>query len=176
MTGPDLPEPERTWSDPAQTFARYLRYYREAVLARCGSLSADELRLSRLPSGWTPLELLNHLAHMEQRWFVWGFLNDEVEHVWGDWSRDDPWDDAVTDARWRVADDVTAEDLAGRLRDLGERVTEILTTRSLDEVAPATERFDDADPPTLEWICFHVLHEYARHAGHLDISVELSGA
>jgi hypothetical protein len=30
------------------------------------------------------------------------------------------------------------------------------------------------DPPTLEWICFHVLAEYARHAGHLDIAVELA--
>ena len=30
-----------------------------------------------------------------------------------------------------------------------------------------------SEPPTLEWICFHVLAEYARHAGHLDITVEL---
>ena len=30
------------------------------------------------------------------------------------------------------------------------------------------------DPPTLEWICFHVLAEYARHAGHLDIVAELA--
>ena len=34
-------------------------------------------------------------------------------------------------------------------------------------------RFAD-DPPSLEWICFHVLAEYARHAGHLDIAVELA--
>ena len=113
---------------------------------------------------------------MEQRWFVWGFLGEEVEHVWGDWSRDDPWDDAVTDARWQVADDVTAEDLASpaarprraRHRDPGDPSARRGRRR-------ASDRFDDADPPTLEWICFHVLHEYARHAGHLDISVELAG-
>ncbi|MCY7287071.1 MAG: DinB family protein [Cryobacterium sp.] len=30
------------------------------------------------------------------------------------------------------------------------------------------------DPPTLEWICFHVLAEYARHGGHLDIVEEIA--
>ncbi|MGL5927685.1 MAG: hypothetical protein ACRCY8_01990 [Dermatophilaceae bacterium] len=25
----------------------------------------------------------------------------------------------------------------------------------------------------MEWICFHVLAEYTRHLGHLDIVVEL---
>jgi hypothetical protein len=28
----------------------------------------------------------------------------------------------------------------------------------------------------LERICFHVLAEYARHAGQLDIAVELAGS
>ena len=30
-------------------------------------------------------------------------------------------------------------------------------------------------PTGLRWICFHVLQEYARHAGHLDVVVELAG-
>ena len=44
----------------------------------------------------------------------------------------------------------------------------------VDATAAPGGRFA-ADPPTLEWICFHVLAEYARHAGHLDIVVELGG-
>lgn len=32
------------------------------------------------------------------------------------------------------------------------------------------------DPPLLEWICFHVLAEYARHAGQFDVVRELSGS
>jgi hypothetical protein len=28
---------------------------------------------------------------MEQRWFVWGFLVEEVDRPWGDWSRHEPW-------------------------------------------------------------------------------------
>ena len=40
-------------------------------------------------------------------------------------------------------------------------------------VAPAGGRFGTDDRPTLNWILFHVLQEYARHAGHLDVAREL---
>jgi hypothetical protein len=57
---------------------------------------------------------------------------------------------------------------------VGERTTELLTEQSLEEQAAVGGRFE-SDPPTLAWICFHVLQEYARHAGHLDVAVELAG-
>ena len=50
----------------------------------------------------------------------------------------------------------------------------MLAEHPLDSGAAPGPRFDD-EPPTLAWICFHVLQEYARHAGHLDIAVELAG-
>ena len=35
----------------------------------------------------------------------------------------------------------------------------------------------DGDPPaTLERVLFHLVQEYARHVGHLDIVCELAGA
>ena len=34
-------------------------------------------------------------------------------------------------------------------------------------------RFGADDRPTLNWILFHVLQEYARHTGHLDVAREL---
>jgi hypothetical protein len=109
---------------------------------------------------------------MEQRWFVWGFLGEQVDEPWGDWSVDEPWDED-RNGRWTVADDITAEELAERLRAIGARTRSILADFSLDATASPGGRFAD-DPPTLEWICFHVLAEYARHAGHLDIAVELA--
>jgi hypothetical protein len=42
-------------------------------------------------------------------------------------------------------------------------------------VAATGGRFSGDEAPDLRWICFHVLQEYARHAGHLDIVVELEG-
>jgi hypothetical protein len=112
---------------------------------------------------------------MEQRWFVWGFLGESVAEPWGDWNVEDPSVEGVVEgetAFWRVADDVTAEDLAGRLREVGRRTREILGAHALDERARLGGRFS-VDPPTLEWLCFHVLAEYARHAGQLDVVVEL---
>ena len=36
------------------------------------------------------------------------------------------------------------------------------------------DRWDGADPATLERVLFHLLQEYARHVGHLDIVTELA--
>ena len=88
---------------------------------------------------------------------------------------DEPWDPEANrngDARWVVADDVTAEELAERLAAIGARTTAILRDFPLDATASPGGRFAD-DPPSLEWICFHVLAEYARHAGQLDVAVEV---
>lgn len=162
MTG--FLEPAADTADPADLFARYLAYFRETTLSKVRALSEGEQRTSRVGSKWTPLELLNHLAFMERRWFVWGFLGEEVELPWGD----------SEEHRWYVAHDVTVEDVAAALDETARRTDEILKTRSLDETGSVGGRFGE-EPPTLAWICFHVLQEYARHAGHLDIVVELAG-
>jgi hypothetical protein len=44
----------------------------------------------------------------------------------------------------------------------------------LSEVGKPGPRWDGAEPATLERILFHLLQEYARHAGHLDIVRELA--
>ena len=157
-------EPTADTADPAELFARYLRYFRETVIRKAESLPAEELRTSRVGSGWTPLELLNHLAFMERRWFVWGFLGEDVDAPWGD-SREH---------RWHVDDDYTLEAAAAHLDEGGRRVDEVLEKHGLDETGAVGGRFGES-PPTLAWICFHVLQEYARHAGHLDVAVELAG-
>jgi uncharacterized damage-inducible protein DinB len=169
-------EPEHGLGSTADHFAAYLDFYREQLIAGVLALSAEDQRKVRVPSGWTPLELLSHVLHMEQRWFVWGFLGEDVAEPWGDWTVDEPWDEGADPAkRWYVADGVTAEGLAQRLREIGRRTTDVLRVHPLEETAADGERFD-GDPADLRWICFHVLQEYARHAGHLDIVVELGGS
>ena len=162
MTG--FPEPAADTADPSELFVRYLRYYRETVTWKLQALSEDDARASRLESGWTPLQLVNHLAFMERRWFVWGFLGEDVEQPWGD----------SVAHRWSVPDDVTVEDVVERLAAIGERTEAVLAEHPLDAGGSTEGRFGE-EPPTLAWICFHVLQEYARHAGHLDIAVELAG-
>jgi uncharacterized damage-inducible protein DinB len=166
-------EPRHGLGRTADHFAAYLDFYREEIIAGVLALSDEDRRTPRVHSGWTPIELLSHVLHMEQRWFVWGFLGEQVADPWGDWTTDEPWDDdADPDKRWFVADEVTAEELAERLQGIGRRTTVVLRDHPLEETAAEGERFD-GDPADLQWICFHVLQEYARHAGHLDIVVEL---
>jgi hypothetical protein len=159
-------KPARDLADTVELHLEYLDRYRGIVEKKLTGLSDSELRSSRLPSGWTPLELLKHLVFMERRWLVWGFGGQDVEHPWGD-SGDDP------DGRWQVGEDETLEDLLARLHEGGE-----LTRQVASGVHPATfakpgGRFTADDRPTLNWILFHVLQEYARHAGHLDVAREL---
>ena len=86
----EFPEPGGGTADAAALFSRYLEFYRRPC-TKVASLPDAEQRTSRLPSGWTPLELLVHLAFMERRWFVWGFLGEPVDEPWGD-DLDGRWD------------------------------------------------------------------------------------
>lgn len=59
------------------------------------------------------------------------------------------------------------------LLEQGNRTREIVSRADLADRAPEGPRFE-AEPPALSWILFHVLQEYARHAGHLDIVREMA--
>ncbi|GAB3593739.1 DinB family protein [Angustibacter peucedani] len=159
---PLLPDPGPT-TDVRATFLRYLDFYREVVVDKVSGLSDDDLRASRLPSGWSPVELVKHLVFMERRWFVWGFLGEAVDEPFGD----------AFDDRWYVAPSETLESLVERLRAGGRRTREIVEAAELTDVAPDGPRFEGRPPATLQAILFHVLQEYARHAGHLDVAREL---
>ena len=173
-------EPDKGERPGADRWADYLEWLREDIISAVLALPPLEQRTSRLPSGWTPLELLNHVLHMEQRWFLWGFLGEVVAEPWGDWNVSEPWtaddsDETEPAARWLVPEGTTADELATRLRALGDRTRAIMREHPLDTRGKTGGRFG-ADPPTLEWICFHVLTEYARHAGQLDVSTEIAGS
>ncbi len=162
-----MPFPESTdpASSRAEVFLRYLDFYRSTLVHRLESLPEAALRASRLPSGWTPIELLKHLTFVELRWFEWGFEGRSVAEPWGD-ARDD---------RWYVAPGETFADLVAALGAQAERTAAIVAAHDLDAVGAPGPRWESADPPpTLERVLLHVFQEYARHVGHLDIVVELA--
>jgi uncharacterized damage-inducible protein DinB len=160
-----FPEPSSTTADPKRLFLDYLDYYRATIEAKLTGLSDAELRHSRLPSGWSPIELLKHLVFMERRWLVWGFEGESVDAPWGDRAND----------RWHVGSDESLDDLLAALHRGGDRTRAIVEAADLPAQGRVGGRFgSDREPPTLIWILFHVLQEYARHAGHLDIVRELA--
>jgi len=50
----------------------------------------------------------------------------------------------------------------------------VIEAHDLVEMGKPGPRWDGADPATLERILFHLVQEYARHLGHLDIVAELA--
>ena len=122
------------------------------------------MRRSRLPSGWTPLELVKHVRYVELRWLEWGFEGRDVGNPWADRDGD----------RWAVGPDETLASLLDDLLEQAGRSLAIIESHDLLEVGKPSDRWDGRDPPTLERILFHLLQEYARHLGHLDIVTELA--
>ena len=146
-------------------FLGYLDYFRSVLVSKLDGLPDGELRASRLPSGWTPIELLKHLTYVELRWLEWGFEGRNVVEPWGD-NRDD---------RWYVAPGETLDELLTALHAQAARSRAVVEAHDLSEIGQPGDRWDGDDPATLERILFHLLQEYARHVGHLDIVSELAG-
>ena len=57
-----FPGPTVPLQSPADVFVGYLDYFRSRVISKIEELPESALRQSRLPSGWTPVELLKHLT------------------------------------------------------------------------------------------------------------------
>jgi uncharacterized damage-inducible protein DinB len=160
-----FPEPTDSRESRSAVFVGYLDYFRAVLVAKVGELAPADRSRSRLPSGWTPLELVKHLSYVERRWLEWGFEGADV---------DDPWGDARA-GRWCVAPDEDLSVLAAELDRRAAITRAIVEQHDLTEVGQPGPRWEGAPPPSLERILFHLLQEYARHVGQLDIVVELAG-
>jgi uncharacterized damage-inducible protein DinB len=158
-----LPEATDPPAPRAEVFLAYLDHFRSVVVAGVDGLPDDALRTSLLPSGWSPLELVKHLTHVERRWLVWGFEGSPVADPWGD----------ARDGRWHVEPDESAADLVRALQEQGAVTARVVRGHELSDAGRPSERWEGAAPPTLERVLFHLLQEYARHVGHLDVVREL---
>jgi Protein of unknown function (DUF664) len=136
---------------------------REHVLGILEGLPAAALRRPVLPSGWTCLGLVQHLAFdVEQFWFR--------RVVAGE-----PPDDGAPANAWQVAPDVPAEAVLGRYRQEIGLASAIIAATPPD-AAPAwwpDELFGGWRLHDLREIILHVIAETACHAGHLDAVREL---
>jgi uncharacterized damage-inducible protein DinB len=157
-------EPAPSLEDPREILLQQLSYYRATLLAKLDGLSEDQLTTSILPSGWSPLGLLKHLVFVERRWMQWGFEAEQVPDPWGDHDPDSE--------GWLVTPEDTVADLTARLTAIAARTEAVAGQAELTQLAQLDGRFS-SDPPTLGWILAHLLQEYARHVGHLDVVREL---
>jgi uncharacterized damage-inducible protein DinB len=177
MTVPYFSSTTDPGSSEAEVFLRYLEYFRSQLAVRLTGMPEVALRTSRLPSGWTPIELLQHLIYVERRWLEWGFEGREIGDPWAD-ERDERRSGekrADGDRHWYVPDEITLDELLEALDAQAGRTAAIVGAHDLSDVGQPGERWGGNDPATLERVLFHVLQEYARHTGHLDVVSELAG-
>ena len=158
-----LPEPMDPRESRAEVLLEYLAYFRSVLEDKLDGLPDADLRGSRLPSGWSPLALLKHLTFVERRWLEWGFEGRDVSEPWGD----------SVDGRWTVTDEETRTELVAALARQAEVSQAVVRAHRLSDVGQPGERWDGQPPATLERILLHLLQEYARHVGHLDVVREL---
>ena len=99
-----FPEPTEPAASRAEVLLRYLDFFRDRLVSRLDGIPPGELRASRLPSGWAPIELIKHLRYVELRWLEWGFEGRDVKA--------DPWAD-IRDGRWYVSAGGTLDGAGG---------------------------------------------------------------
>jgi hypothetical protein len=135
----------------------YLQAQRDSVLAILDGLDEAAWRTSVVPSGWTPLSLVEHLGHAERFW-AQVVLAGEMSPL--------PW---ASEQEHREVDDVVAF-----YRDQCVRTDVIVAGLELDGRPPGVFRPDLPTPAhDVRDVVLHLVEETARHAGHLDIAREL---
>jgi len=110
-------------------FLGYLDNFRSVLLARLEGLTDEELRTSRLPSGWTPMALLKHVTHVELRWLVWGFEGSDVPEPWGD----------TRDGRWHVRPEESFADVVLALEVQAAISRSVVVAHKLSDVGLARD-------------------------------------
>ena len=151
-----------------------LRYFldqqRQAVLAIIEGLDESQLRTPVLPSGWTPIGLVLHLAGAESQWFQRVALGTQPQVSWDDGIVDPPYD---PQAPFTTGHSSAA--VIDHYRQQCRISNEVLDSRDLDAALLGEIGFDwPGEPITdLRWVALHLIEETARHAGHLDCAREL---
>ncbi|WP_165984291.1 DUF664 domain-containing protein [Streptomyces sp. YIM 98790] len=129
-------------------------------------LAEEHLRRPVLPSGWTCLTLINHLAlDVERFWFraVVGGQQAAIEEL------------AAADDAWQVGPEVPARHVLGTYQRQIDLANAVISSTAAD-AAPAwwpPDSLHGRRPRTLREVVMHVIVETACHAGHLDACREL---
>lgn len=151
-------------TDPRRLLLGYLDWYRDAALRKITGLTDAQLRTPVPPLAWAPLGVVKHLGWVERRWLRWGFAAEQVP----------PHPAGGRDGEFVLEPDETAAEVLAAYRDEVHRARAIVARAALTDPAATGGRFPTPDhAPSLSRILFHLLQEYARHVGHLDIAREL---
>ena len=151
-------------SDPEKAVLwEFLAYQRVSVIAVLAGLDEDALGVPVLPSGWTPLGMVEHLGYAERHWFQEVFAGSAVPLSWPD-------DDHAPLTTPRPASEVF-----DFYRDQCRTADTIIAAGALSAAPVGRHPGEPLASQTtdLRRIMLHMIEETARHAGHLDAAREL---
>ncbi|WP_252541334.1 DinB family protein [Streptomyces sp. RO-S4] len=144
-----------------KTLSAFLAAQRASVLAIVDGIDTQALTTSVLPSGWTPLGLIEHLGHAERHW---------LQEIVAGAAEPLPWPDdhaPLTTPR-------TPEVVFAFYNDQCRRSDAMIALTPLSALPRGRHPEPLGDEiADLRGIILHVVKETARHAGHLDIVREL---
>ncbi|WP_341716170.1 DinB family protein [Micromonospora sp. FIMYZ51] len=141
----------------------FLTCQRDSVRAILSGLDERALRMRVLPSGWTPLGLVEHLAHAERHWFQ-EVLTGSVAPL--------PWPDTGDAPLTTSRSPAVVFDFYRDQCELSDRIIAVTALTA----SPAGRHPGEplaAQTTDLRRIILHMIEETARHAGHLDVAREL---
>ncbi|MFD4370192.1 DinB family protein [Streptomyces sp. NPDC058486] len=148
------------------TLLGVLNSKRKHVLDILEGLDEEALRRPVLPSGWTCLGLVHHLALDDEKFWFRAVAAGEraaIEEILGSGEN-----------AWQPTLEMTAEEVFALYRQEGELADAFLAGADLD-AAPGwwPDFFGSWRYDNLREVILHVITETATHAGHLDAVREL---
>jgi hypothetical protein len=143
----------------------FLDAQRARAFAVVAGLDAAQLTTPALPSGWTPLGMIEHLGHAERHWFQQVML-DKAEPL--------PWADDLDDEGGAFTTSRPSSVVFAFYREQIERANAVLGSTPMSAPTQGQHSQGSADQVTdLRFIVLHMIEETARHLGHLDAAREL---
>ena len=149
--------------DEKSALLTFLRAQREHVLGALEGLGEDDLRRPVLPTGWSCLGLVHHLAVDVERFWFRAVLAGEQVHLFEE------------DGGWQVPEGMRAGDVLDLYRAEAARSDALIEQHALDD-GPAWwpgELFPGLPVRDVRRLVLAVITETATHAGHLDAVREL---
>lgn len=139
---------------------------RNHVFGILDGLDDEQLRRAVLPSGWSCLGMVKHLALADEHYWFRSVVGGESF----DFFPEGP------NAEWQVGAGESADDVFGLYRHEIERANAIIAATPL--AAPPRQPDPQwqewgTDFPDLRFIMLHMITETACHAGHLDAVREI---
>jgi hypothetical protein len=146
--------------DEKSSLKAAIERHRDVVRWKIEGLDDEQLRRPMTPSGTSLLGLVKHLAWVDYGWFceTFGRPVDNFDL--------DPEDD---NADLRVDPHETTADILDYFDRSRAATNAVIDELDMDHLGTAWF----GDPVTLRWVMVHMLEEWARHAGHVDILREL---